>query len=146
MTHIDVKAYAVGEMNESDKRAAAAHVAGCDACREELAGIQSSLTSLAMLRDEDPPRRIAFVSDKVFEPTWWQRLNPMFASACVLAAAIVIHGFAAPPAVDPTVDPSIQARIDEAVARQMEPRLEVLEQYEKQMQQRYKHVMTLVNN
>lgn len=142
MTHIDVKAYAVGEMNESDKRAASAHVAGCDACREELTGIQASLASLAMLRDEEPPRRIAFVSDKVFEPKWWQRLNPMFASACVLAAAIVVHGFAAPPAVDP----SVQVRIDEAVARQMEPRLEVLEQYEKQMQQRYKHVMNLVSN
>ena len=40
MTHIDVKAYAMGEMSESDKRSAAAHVASCEACREELAGMQ----------------------------------------------------------------------------------------------------------
>jgi anti-sigma factor RsiW len=141
MTHIDVKAYAVGEMAESDKRQAAAHVAQCEACREELAGLQATLGSLAMLRDEEVPRRIAFVSDKVFEPRWWQRVNPMFASACMIAVAIVAHGFAVPP----PVDASVQAVIDQAVAREVGLRMEVLDQYEKQMMQRYKTVMNLVN-
>lgn len=140
MTHIDVKAYAVGEMNETDKRAAAAHVAGCDSCREELAGIQASLASLAMLRDEEPPRRIAFVSDKVFEPKWWQRLNPMFASACVIAVAIVAHGFAVPA----PVDASVQTVIDQAVQREVALRMELLDQKDKEMTQRYKTVMNLV--
>jgi anti-sigma factor RsiW len=140
MTHIDVKAYAVGEMNESDKRAAAAHVGTCESCREELAGLQATLGSLAMLRDEDAPRRIAFVSDKVFEPKWWQRLNPMVASACLIAAAIVAHGFAVPS----PVDASVQTVIDQAVQREVALRMELLDQKDKEMTQRYKAVMNLV--
>jgi hypothetical protein len=46
---------------------------------------------LASLEDEEIPRRIAFVSDRVFEPRWWQtmwRSGPVmgFASAALLAA------------------------------------------------------------
>ncbi len=118
MNHIDVKAYALselgkGEMGEADKRSAAAHVASCADCREELAGLQATLGSLAMLRDEEMPRRIAFVSDKVFEPRWWQRLNPMLASAALIAAAIVAHGYMVPPAVDASAQAMIQQRLDQ---------------------------------
>ena len=64
--------------------------------------------------DDEPPRRIAFVSDKVFEPHWWRKLwtsGPQlgFASACVLAAAILVHGNA--PAPQPVV--AQVAQIDE---------------------------------
>jgi hypothetical protein len=49
---------------------------------------------MSTLPQEEVPRRIAFVSDKVFEPRWWQRMfSPTFASACVIAAAILGHGF-----------------------------------------------------
>ena len=51
------------------------------------------------------PRRIAFVSDKVFEPTWYQRLwRPLapawgFLSAAALAGAIVFHAVWHPGAI-----------------------------------------------
>jgi len=141
MNHIDVKAYAVGEMSEADKRAAASHVASCESCREEMAGLQVTLSSLASLRDEEAPRRIAFVSDKVFEPRWWQRLfSPTFASACVIAAAIVAHGFAAPP----VVDASAKAAIDQAVEREMRDRFALLDQKDQQIREMYKTAMELV--
>jgi anti-sigma factor RsiW len=139
-THVDVKAYAVGEMNAEDKRQAAAHVEGCEACREELAGLQATLGSLAMLRDEEAPRRIAFVSDKVFEPRWWQRLNPTFASACVLAAAILFHGFTSQ-GPDPA---EIQARIDQAVSKEIQDRAVLFEQRDKQFTQAYMAAVNLV--
>ena len=41
-------------------------------CREELARLRLTLDALSTLREEEMPRRIAFVSDKVFEPRWWQ--------------------------------------------------------------------------
>ena len=48
-----------------------------------------TLDTLSTLRDEEMPRRIAFVSDKVFEPRWWQRVfNPTFAAGVLVAAAI----------------------------------------------------------
>ena len=73
--------------------------------------------TLAALREEEVPRRIAFVSDKVFEPRWWQTfLRPSFAAALVIAAAIVMHGYLMRPAA--TADETeIQARVNQAVTR-----------------------------
>jgi anti-sigma factor RsiW len=144
MTHIDVKAYAVGEMSADEKRSAAEHVTGCEACREELAGLQATLGSLAMLRDEEVPRRIAFVSDKVFEPRWWQRANPMLASACVLAVAIVAHGYVTPAPVNASVQAEIQQLVDQAVAREIETRMPILDQEVKRLSQVRKAAMQLV--
>ena len=42
-------------------------------CREELATLRLTLDTLSTLREEEIPRRIAFVSDQIFEPRWWQR-------------------------------------------------------------------------
>lgn len=84
---------------------------------------------------EDPPRRIAFVSDKVFEPTWWQRFwaTPRwgFASAAVLSGALVFHAATRPPAIvrqqapspathnaaAPAAPPDLDAMVQAAVAR-----------------------------
>ena len=75
------------------------------------------------------PRRIAFVSDKVFEPKWWQRLwasGPRlgFASAAMLSCAILVHGFAIRPAAAPPAAPNAQVieaevskRVEAAVAK-----------------------------
>ena len=66
------------------------HVRGCQSCREELDRLNLTRSALASLEDEEIPRRIAFVSDRVFEPRWWQTMwhsGPVmgFASAAVLA-------------------------------------------------------------
>jgi anti-sigma factor RsiW len=144
VTHIDVKAYAVGEMGEADKRSAAAHVASCADCREELADLQATLGSLAMLRDEDVPRRIAFVSDKVFEPSWWQRLNPVFASAALIAAAIVAHGYMMPPAADAAYEARMQQRL-ERVAEQNDDLMLLYRQQAQQVQLLVKEQTKLVS-
>jgi anti-sigma factor RsiW len=112
---LDWKGYALGELDKDARVEAEVHAATCQNCREELAATRLTLDALSTLHDEEVPRRIAFVSDKVFEPRWWQRLwNPTFAAACVVAAAILVHGFmgVARPSADPA---EIQARVDKAV-------------------------------
>jgi anti-sigma factor RsiW len=112
----DWKAYALGELAASERREAEGHVATCEGCRGELAHVRLTVDTLSALREEEVPRRIAFVSDKVFEPRWWDAfLKPSFAAALVLAAAIVMHGYLMrPPAVDSA---AIQAQVNQAVTR-----------------------------
>ena len=112
----DWKAYAFGELAAKERRDAELHAATCEGCREELAHVRLTVDTLSALREEEVPRRIAFVSDKVFEPRWWDTfLRPTFAAACVLAAAIVMHGYMTrPPAVDAA---AIQAQVNQAVTR-----------------------------
>ena len=98
----DLKAYVVGEMTRQERGMVDDHVRGCQSCREELDRLNLTQAALVSLEDEEIPRRIAFVSDRVFEPRWWQtmwRSGPVmgFASAALLAAAILVHGFEARP-------------------------------------------------
>jgi anti-sigma factor RsiW len=112
----DWKAYALGELAANERREAEGHAATCEGCRGELAQVRLTVDTLSALREEELPRRIAFVSDKVFEPRWWDVfLKPAFAAALVLAAAIVMHGYLVrPPAVD---EAAIQTRVNQAVMR-----------------------------
>src|SRR6478609_6762498 len=89
----DWKAYVLRELGQDAHRQAEAHLATCSTCHEEVATLRLTLDTLATLREEEMPRRIAFVSDKVFEPRWWQRVfHPTFAAAVLVAAAILVHG------------------------------------------------------
>jgi anti-sigma factor RsiW len=124
---VDLKAYAVGELARGEQVAVEDHVRGCQSCREELDRLNLTRSALASLEDEEVPRRIAFVSDQVFEPRWWRtmwRSGPAmgFASASLLAAAILVHGFARPlrPATTPGVD---TAKIERQVESQVSSRL-----------------------
>jgi anti-sigma factor RsiW len=116
----DWKAYALGELAAAERREAEAHAATCEGCRGELAHVRLTVDRLSALREEEVPRRIAFVSDKVFEPRWWEtflrpaRFNPTLAAACVIAAAIVLHGYLLRPVADGA---EIQAQINQAVTR-----------------------------
>ncbi len=118
----DLKAYVVGEVTRQERAVVEDHVRGCQSCREELDRLNLTRSMLASLEDEEIPRRIAFVSDRVFEPRWWQtmwRSGPVmgFASASVLAAAILVHGFEARPA-GPSVDQAqIEQRVNVAVTK-----------------------------
>ncbi len=104
----DWKAYVLRELNQDAARQAETHLTNCSDCREELGTLRLTLDTLSTLREEEIPRRIAFVSDKVFEPRWWQRVfSPTFAGACVVAAAILIHGSLRPG----------QAQVDAAVTK-----------------------------
>ncbi len=98
----DLKDYFFGELPADGRHAVDEHLASCARCREELESLELTRSALLAVPDEEPPRRIGFVSDKVFEQRWWQRLWASgpglgFASAAMLSAAILVHTFAAKP-------------------------------------------------
>jgi hypothetical protein len=119
----DWKSYAFEEMDPAARRVADAHLASCGDCQDELAGLRATLSAMGMLRDEEIPRRIAFVSDQVFEPRWWQKMfvRPSFAAAAVLAGAILVHAFVRPPvSAAPAVDAAaIEKRITAQITTQV---------------------------
>jgi hypothetical protein len=128
-TKPDWKAYALGELDPESRRTAEAHAVACPSCREELDMVRVTLDALSTLREEEIPRRIAFVSDQVFEPRWWKMLlRPSFAAACVLAAAILVHAFVRPSA--PADSAAIEASLNAAVTRAV---TEVEVRHEKEM-------------
>jgi hypothetical protein len=110
----DWKSYALGELDARARQEAESHVAACADCQDELAGLRVTLDAMATLREEELPRRIAFVSDKVFEPRWYEKLflRPSFAAAGLIAAAILVHAFMRP-VIAPTSAPSqVTAQVD----------------------------------
>ncbi len=137
----DLKDYFLKELAGPHRSQVEAHLKTCAACREELERLRLTETALFTLRDEEIPQRIAFFSDKIFEPSalsrWWgafwgsaARLG--FASAAMLSAALIFYSLrpvpvrqiaAAPPPAAQVVRPAslsdaqIQARIDTAVAK-----------------------------
>jgi anti-sigma factor RsiW len=134
-TNFDWKAYALGELDPAGRNQAEAHANTCARCREELAGLRLTLDALSTLREEEVPRRIAFVSDKVFEPRWWQRIwSPSFAAGCVIAAAILVHAIVQPAAMEQKIDQKIDSAVTKAVAeteqRHAEELQNVLANYE----------------
>jgi anti-sigma factor RsiW len=133
----DWKAYALGELPPPAQREAGAHAAACPRCREELATLRLTLDTLSTLREEEIPRRIAFVSDKVFEPRWWQNLlSPNFAAACVIAAAILVHafvGFAAPSqaVIQSQVDAAVTTAVAQVEVQQAEQTADMAAAYDR---------------
>jgi hypothetical protein len=117
----DLKGYLLKELPQAEACATEEHAKGCAACREEMERLSVTLTALRAAPEEELPRRIAFVSDKVFEPRWWQVwLNSgprmAFVSSSLVAAAILLHGVDRP-APAPVVDTAaIEARVQQAVA------------------------------
>ena len=168
-TTLDVKAYFLGELAASEKSSLEGHLHGCQSCREELERLNLTRTALLSLEEQDVPQRIAFVSDKVFEPRWWQtmwRSGPAmgFASALMLAAAILVHTYARPvaqPATISTVDTAqmeqriqreVGARVDAAIAkavsqteaRQTEQIAKVLQASEKKIESQRRSDMAVM--
>ena len=148
----DLKDYFFEELDGAERKQVEAHVTGCRACREELSRLRLTGTTLLSLREEEIPRRIAFVSDPVFEPSAWRRWwsgfwnTPArlgFGSAALVSAALVVFALARPAPVQPvrlvqvpTVqtaqaapevsEAAIQARIDQAADRAVAARTQQL--------------------
>lgn len=117
MSDIDLKAYFFGELPDDERRRVAAHLETDATARAELSRLEATQSMLGFVQDEELPRRIAFVSDKVFESTWWQRFWASgaqlgFASAALLALAVVGHGWLSRPSAGP-----LTATVDAAVVR-----------------------------
>ncbi|HZU26659.1 MAG TPA: hypothetical protein VFA04_14130 [Bryobacteraceae bacterium] len=84
--------------------------------------------ALLSLRDEEPPRRIAFVSDRIFEPKWWQRMWQSapamgLASAALLSCAILVHAYTRPAPVVHTAPVADAAAIERRVEARLNERL-----------------------
>lgn len=133
----DLRDYFLRELTDPQQRQVEAHVKSCPPCREELERLSVTQAALYSLREEEIPQRIAFVSDKIFEPSPWRRwlagfwgsaARLGFASAAMLSVAIVVYALRPSPPVQPLIAPpqqvvrtvsdtDIQARVDAAVAR-----------------------------
>src|SRR5438132_10666456 len=139
----DWKAYLLGELNPEVARQAETHLAACSLCHEEVATLRLTLDTLSTLREEEVPRRIAFVSDKVFEPRWWQRVfSPTFAAGALVAAAILIHGSLRPGQAQ--VDAAVSKAISQVEARhtqEIEVLYEQLEVRDKQVANMYRNAV-----
>jgi anti-sigma factor RsiW len=129
----DLNDYFLKELADSERRQVEGHVRECGRCREELERLRLTEASLFALREEEIPQRIAFVSDKVFEPAPWRRwwaafwgsaARLGFASAAMLSVAILVFALTRGPAQRPVtgvsagsadVQVQIQAAVDKAV-------------------------------
>ena len=141
----DLRDYFLKELTDPQQRQVEAHVKTCPPCREEMERLRVTEAALFSLRDEEIPQRIAFVSDKVFEPSPWQRWLSSFwgsaarlgfASAAMLSAALVVFSLTRPaPAPVASVPPpapvittttaseaEIEQRIQAAVEKAMAAR------------------------
>jgi hypothetical protein len=96
-TAFDVRDYFLGELPEPERLQAARHIQGCENCASEFEQLTVMRAALSTLREEEPPQRIGFVSDKVFEPSpvrrwlgsfWLSGARLGFASAAMLALAV----------------------------------------------------------
>jgi anti-sigma factor RsiW len=123
----DLRDYFLEELPENDRRQVEGHVKTCPLCREELDALRITGAALRSLPEEEIPQRIAFVSDKIFEPSparrWWSafwnsgaRLG--FASAAMLSIAILVSALTrpAPAPVEVVTPPVTQAEVDRRIA------------------------------
>jgi len=135
----DLKDYFLKELPTPQALQVEEHIHGCSGCREELDRLRLTEVALFSLRDEEIPQRIAFVSDKIFEPSpvrrwfsafWGSAARLGFASAAMLSAALVFSSVNKPApatgpdrvvikevATGPSSQEEIQAKIDAAVAK-----------------------------
>jgi hypothetical protein len=122
-SEINVKDYFFGEAPE-----AAGHVAICEACTAELEQLKAMRGTLLTLRDEEPPQRIGFVSDKIFEPSplrrflanfWMSSARLGFASAAMLSCALVLYSTRTQPATQLANQAEVNALVAKAVKTAM---------------------------
>ena len=124
----DLRDYFLKELPEPEGKQVELHIKSCAACREELERLRMTEAALVSLRDEEMPQRLAFVSDKIFEPSpvrrawaafWGSGARLGFASAAMLSAALVVYtvgGAGKGAGREVALTPQIQAVVDRAVA------------------------------
>jgi anti-sigma factor RsiW len=125
----DWKGFVLQEIPPAERRRMEEHLKGCAACRQEVEALGLTLVAVRQLPQQPIPRRLAFVSDPVFQLPWWKRLWHMpapawgFAAACLVAAAIFAHALLAPP--PPAVAGYDPAALEKAVQAELERQLPV---------------------
>jgi hypothetical protein len=104
----DLRDYFLRELADpQQQRLVEAHLKTCEPCREELDRLRITEAALLCMAEEEIPQRIAFVSDKIFEPSPWRRRLAAFwnsgarlgfASAAMLSASLVFFALRPAPA------------------------------------------------
>lgn len=156
--------YAFDELPHSEREAVEQHVAACGECALELDRLRVTRAALRSLPDREIPQRIAFVSDRVFEPNWFRRFwnsgaQLGFASASVLAVALVVSAWhfapgkttevrtivqtAAPAAVPQSV---IDAAVAKSVAQVRREDAQLIEATEKKRDAEYRAQMMAISD
>ena len=69
----DVRDLQFGELTGAEQLRIREHLRLCDDCRLEAERLNLVVAMMKDVPAEEPPTHIRFVSDKVFEPRWWQR-------------------------------------------------------------------------
>ena len=77
----DLNDYFLQELSDPQQKQVEAHVKTCEPCSEELDRLRIMGAALRSVPDEEIPQRIAFVSDKIFEPSPWRRWLAAFGPA-----------------------------------------------------------------
>jgi anti-sigma factor RsiW len=124
----DLRDYFLKELPGPEGKQVEVHIKTCAECQEELERLRATEAALVSLRDEEIPQRLAFVSDKIFEPSparrawvafWGSGARLGFASAAMLSAALMVYtvgGAQKGGSRDEALTPQIQAAVDRAVA------------------------------
>lgn len=98
----DLNDYFLEELAPAEARQVETHVKQCAGCREELDRLRIMGAALRSVAEEEIPQRIAFVSDKIFEPSPWRRWLAAFwnsgarlgfAGAAMLSASLLVFAF-----------------------------------------------------
>jgi anti-sigma factor RsiW len=121
--------YAFGELSADRQPELEQHLGICGECALELDRMRLTTAALRTLPDREIPQRIAFVSDKVFEPSpvsrffggfWNSAARVGFASACVLGAALVVSAYHRPVEVHTVIQAAntdVSKLVNDAVAK-----------------------------
>ena len=103
----DLRDYILDELEPAQRAELERWLAGSAEGRAELERLPKTCGALRSLPDEEPPRRIAFVSDKIFEPSPWARFARWFWAEgprmALGTAAVLAVVFAGVWATEPTV-------------------------------------------
>src|SRR2546423_15026168 len=89
MTHLGehITDFVFGELSASEMDEARRHIAGCEACRQEVEQFERTRSMLKMLPDVEPPRSIVFEVER--PGTAWRWLVPVAAAAAILIAVLI---------------------------------------------------------
>lgn len=123
----EIRDYAFDELSEGARQDVERHAGACGECAAELHRLQLTTAALRILPDREIPQRIAFVSDKVFEPSpvarffreiWNSGAKLSFLSACLLAGALGYFAWHRPVEIRTVVQASnadVSGQVDRAV-------------------------------
>ncbi len=153
--------YAFGELPAARQPELEHHLGICGECALELDRLRLTTAALRTLPDQEIPQRIAFVSDKVFEPSpvsrffagFWNSASRLsFASACVLGAALIVSAYHRPvevrtvvqQAANTDVSKQVNDAVTKAVAQVKLENAREIEAVSHKYEQEYQERMTTV--